>query len=209
MTRSSPIALIANVRSFCRMHDGSVAVEFTLVVTLLLGLLFAIVETGLTFLFGLSVENATQKLARMIQTGKVQQLGVSSLADLKDKVICPTGGVGLLPAFVDCSRLIVDLRSADAYGANPTIYFYRQATQYCPGAAGHVVVLRLAYGLPVFLPPLALGNAVFGPSTAGIIDDYPEAVGWTHLLEDAIAFQIEGSASDASATSASTMPGGC
>jgi Flp pilus assembly protein TadG len=159
----------------------------------LLGLVFAIIETGLTFLFGLSLENATQQLARMMQTGQVQQLGVSSADDLKSKVICPAGGSGLLPSFVDCSRLVVDVRSAAAYASDGSMSFYKESPQYCPGSGGQVLVLRLAYGMPVFLPALALGNSVFGPSTSGIVDDFPNALGWTHLLADAVVFEVESS----------------
>ena len=208
-------SLRGSAQRFLRNRAGSVAVEFTLVAVLLLALVLAILETGVTFLLGFSIENLSQQLARKIQTGRVQQLGVATAADLKSKVICPSSGGGLLPPFVDCNNLIIDLRSAASYGSNPSIYFYRQPLQFCPAASGQVLVLRVAYGLPVFLPPLALGNAVFGPSAAGIVDDYPGAVGWTHLLADAMAFQVEKSSSDASATggsagsSGASASGGC
>ena len=194
----------ANAKGLLLDRSGSVAVEFTVIAALLLGVVFAIIETGFTFLFGLALENATQQLARMIQTGQAQQLGVTSSADLIAKIICPAGGAGLLPSFLDCTRLVVDLRSASNYASDPSIYFYKQPSQYCASAADKVLVLRLAYGMPVFLPALALGNAVFGPSTAGIVDDFPNAVGWTHLLANATTFKVESSNTDGSTTGGSS-----
>ena len=209
---------LPRAREFLLDHCGSVAVEFTLIATLLLALIFAIIETGLSFLFGLSLENATLRLARMIQTGQVQKLGISSSADLKSKIMCPADGSGLLPSFVDCSMLVVDLRSASSYSSNPSMGFYKENPQYCVGSAGQVLVLRLAYGMPVFLPPLALGNAVFGASTAGMVNDFPDAVGWTHLLAGGSTFVIENNSYDSSgsntnasqaSTNNSSSPAGC
>ena len=116
---SSDMSLDAE-RRLARREDGSVAVEFALVILPMLGLIFAILETGLAFLFGLSVDNATQELARLIQTGQAQQAGVTSLESLKSKFVCPSSGNGLFPTFVDCSRLIVDVRTATSFSSADT-----------------------------------------------------------------------------------------
>lgn len=196
-----------------RRDEGSVAVEFALVVLPLLGLMFAIVETGLAFLFGLSVENATQQLARLIQTGQPQQAGVSSLQALKDQFICPPSGKGLFPSFVDCTRLIVDVRTATSFsGADTSATFYAGQLEYCPGTSNQIVVVRMAYGMPLVLPLLIASNSVFGPSSTGLVNNFPGVNGWVHLLATASVFQSEtppnsNNGSSQGSTSTSTSSG--
>ena len=127
-------SLRSSAQRFLCHRGGSVAVEFTLIAVLLLALVMAILETGVTFLLGFSIENLSQQLARKLQTGQVQ--GVATAADLKSKFICPSSGGGLLPPFVDCNNLIIDLRSAKSYGSDPSIYFYKQPLQFCSGPLG-------------------------------------------------------------------------
>lgn len=193
---------------FLNQCRGAVSVEFALVAIPLFGLIFAILETGFVLLFGLTIDNAAQDLARIIQTGQPQQAGVSSIDDLKAKFVCPASG-GLLPPLIDCSRLFIDVRTATSFGsADTSDSFYQSPLEYCPGSSNSIVVVRMAYAMPVFLPFLiGMNNSLFTPGTAGLVDDFPGFSGWNHLIADAAVFQNE-SFSSSSSTSSSTSSGG-
>jgi Flp pilus assembly protein TadG len=201
---------------FLAQCRGAVSVEFALVAIPLFGLIFAILETGLVLLFGLTIDNAAQDLARIIQTGQPQQAGVSSIDDLKSKFVCSPSG-GLLPALIDCNRLFIDVRTATSFAsADTSDSFYQYPVEYCPGSSNSIVVVRIAYAMPVFLPFLiGLNNSLFTSGTAGLVDNFPGFSGWNHLIADAAVFQNEsfstagGSTSSTSASSSSPQNSSC
>ena len=60
------------VRRFTRHQKGAAAVEFALVATPFLALLFAIIESALVFFAGQMLESAASDAGRMIMTGQAQ-----------------------------------------------------------------------------------------------------------------------------------------
>lgn len=169
--------------------------EFGLIAVPFLGLLLAIFETGLVFLNSEGLEAAVQDAARNIMTGQAQAANVSTAASFVSTYLCPTSGSRILPSFIDCSKLIVDVRSADTFAtADTSRTFYQDPTtqQFCPGASGKIIVVRVAYPMPVFLPFLAgMTNATFHQITTGLVNDVPGNSGWKHLLVGTAVFQNE------------------
>ena len=60
------------VRRLVRQQDGVAAVEFGLVAAPFLALVFAIMETAVTFFAGQALETAVADSSRLIQTGQAQ-----------------------------------------------------------------------------------------------------------------------------------------
>ena len=186
------------LRSFFSDRRANTAVEFALLAVPFLGLLFAIIETGVVLLVGSTISNVTEKVARTIQTGQVQQAGITTADALRSQFVCPSTGAGFLPSFIPCSALIVDVRTITTFAdADVTSPFYNDPAnvKFCPGNAGALVVVRVAYAMPVFLPILAYAaNNTFGQTTAGLVYDIQGHTGWMHLVMGSTLFQNEQSA---------------
>lgn len=65
-------AVIRQLRLFGRARDGVTAIEFTLLIIPFLLIVFSIIETGMNFTARQVLWNATQNVARQIQTGQVR-----------------------------------------------------------------------------------------------------------------------------------------
>jgi len=65
-------AALRRVRLFGRARDGATAIEFTLLIIPFLLIVFSTIETGMNFTARQVLWNATQKVARQIQTGQVR-----------------------------------------------------------------------------------------------------------------------------------------
>lgn len=182
-------------RRIRREDRASAAVEFAVLSVPFLAVLLSVLETGVVLLFNTSLDHTAQQIARLIKTGQVQAYDVQNAADFRARVLCPAGGGGVLPGYFVCSRLILDVRIAStASGADLSKDFYNNAgaRQFCLGAAGSLVVLRIGYAFPAILPILTLlPDGSVAQSRAGLVDDVPEAPGWNHLLFSAAIFQNE------------------
>ncbi len=160
-----------------------------------LGLLMAIFETGLMFFNSEGLEAAVQQAARNIMTGQAQKNGVYSAATFVNTYLCPATGTRILPSFVDCTTLIVDVRTASSFSnASTSNSFYKTSSShvFCPGAPSNtgspvIVVVRVLYPMPVFLPLLGW----FGPVMGGVVNDVPSNPGYKHLLLGTAVFQNE------------------
>ncbi|TAK47506.1 MAG: pilus assembly protein [Xanthobacteraceae bacterium] len=138
-------------RAFRRDQNGATAVEFALVVTPFLALLFAIIESAIVFFASQVLETAAQDSARMIMTGQVQAANFTA-AQFKDNVCSRIYGL------FDCANgVYVDVKSYSAFSnvsiTNPVDgnkNFVNNFT-YQPGSAGDIVVMRLFYQYPVFV----------------------------------------------------------
>jgi Flp pilus assembly protein TadG len=152
---------------YLRDCEGATAVEFALVSVPFLGLLFAIFETAFVFFTAQSVEAATAEAARKIMTGQAQgNTAVTTAQQFKSTYLCPTTG-RILPSYVDCNTVIVDVRKATAWtSANLSTTFFTESThQYCTGNTSDVVVLRVGYPMPVYLSVLAMNGMAIGHVT--------------------------------------------
>lgn len=143
------------LRRFVRQKDGSAAVEFALVATPFLALLFAIIETAMVFFAGQTLEAAAADSARLIMTGEAQSKGFSK-SDFKTQVCNRIYGL------FDCSGgLYVDVKSYSSFAsvntANPvTNKTFNTTTTYSPGTVGDIVVVSLYYQWPIYVS--MLGN---------------------------------------------------
>lgn len=162
------------MRLFRRNRRGSAAVEFAMVAPVFFALLFAILETGITFLAGQVLESVTQESARMIMTGQSQtgQLtpsevtacnnpaaGALSQAEFKS-CVC-----GQVPALLTCNNIYVDVRSYSSFANLDTDLansceidnngnLVTNNMQYNTGGPGDIVLVRLCYEWPQFVTRL-------------------------------------------------------
>jgi Flp pilus assembly protein TadG len=179
-------------------RDGATAVEFALVSVPFLGLLFAIFETAFVFFATQGLEAAVSDAARGIMTGQVQgNTAITTAQQFRDQMICaPTGKPRILPGFVDCTKLLVDVRPAStstttSFGsANVSRDFYTASTQtYCTGGPNDVVVVRVVYPMPVYLSIVSTARIVAsGTNTAGLTSYQG---GLVHIVMGTAAFRNE------------------
>ena len=152
------------LRRFLIDTDAATAVEFALVSVPFLGLLFAIFETALVFFTAQGVEAATAEAARQVMTGQAQGNSAVTTADqFRTTYLCPSSG-SLLPSYVDCSKIVVDVRKASAWSsADMTSAFFTESThKYCTGNTSDIVVVRVGYPMPVYLSILAMNSMAVG-----------------------------------------------
>jgi Flp pilus assembly protein TadG len=149
---------------------GTTAVEFSLIAVPFIGILMAIFQTGLVLFTSETLEAAVGDASRAIMTGQVQGGSISTVTAFRDNLLCtPTvPRRRILPSFIDCSRLIVDVQQAHSFSATDTARnFYANNQQtFNPGGAGCIVVVRVAYPLPIVFPILAGA----GRNTAGQVN---------------------------------------
>lgn len=142
-------------RRFVRRQDGSAAVEFALIATPFLALLFAIIETAMVFFAGQTLEAAAADSARLIMTGQAQSQNFSA-ADFKTQVCNRIYGL------FDCSGgLYVDVKSYTSFAsintaAPVTNKTFNTTMSYSPGTVGDIVVVSLYYQWPIYVS--LLGN---------------------------------------------------
>lgn len=154
--RLTPVRL---ARRFARRQDGAAAVEFALVATPFLALLFAIVETALVFFAGQSLEAAAAESARKIMTGQAQMAGYTQ-SDFKDKVVCDYLKTGI--SLFDCAnKVYVSVKTystfADIGTAAPIKDGKLDTTNlpYQAGQPGDIVVVQLYYQWPIYVSLLS------------------------------------------------------
>lgn len=181
-----------------RRRDGAAAVEFAIVASPFVFLLFAIIEIGLVFVTNINLNNATLLLARKIRTGGIIAPGSTAttssgvtldLADFKTQ-ICAS--LPMVPSATCTTQLQVDIRTQAAFGtASPSPFtgksFSTSALCYFSGAGGSIVEFHVYYLWPVATPILlsALVNATSyqnGSTTTS---------GNYYVLQSAEAFKIE------------------
>lgn len=160
----SPLHPDHRLSAVARDRRGVAAIEFALCGSAFLALLIAILSTGLTLFAQQTLQTVADQMARQVLTGKTAIAGVD--ADGFRRQACDR-----LPPFLSCTRLMVDLRRADAFAsadvAAPTIRFDDKG-QVINGwrfervAPGDVVVLRLLYLWPVPGGPLDVSLANSG-----------------------------------------------
>ncbi|RJF70208.1 pilus assembly protein [Rhodopseudomonas palustris] len=145
--------------TFCRDGRGSAAIEFALVAPPFFALLFAILETGLVFLAGQVLDNATEDAARLIFTGQRQSKTVNA-DDFKTEV-CKR-----MPPLFDCGGISIDVNSygldSPPKSTNPIIVDGKLVTKdfgFKTGNAGDVVVVRLFYQWPLVVTGLGYNIA--------------------------------------------------
>jgi Flp pilus assembly protein TadG len=158
------IRLVASplLRRFVRQRRASTSVEFALVATPFIALIFGVLQTALIFLAGQSLETAAAVSGRLIMTGQAQTQGWTA-AQFKQQ-IC-----NQIQAIFNCSSgVYVDVETYSSFSAvnlNLPItsgVFNGSSLGYNPGGPGDVVVVRLYYKYPVYFSVLNLSNVTGG-----------------------------------------------
>ena len=154
----------------CRLRRddrGVTAIEFAMVATPFLALLFGIMGVGLFFFTTFTLENGVEQAARLLRTGQAQEAGLTA-SQFKTRV-CNN-----VPALVDCaSKVRVNVLSfndaADITADTlPTCLngdnTLSGATEYTPGGPSQLVVVWACYEweLSSKIPFINLGNMAGG-----------------------------------------------
>lgn len=145
------------VRRFSSDEQGAAAIEFGIVAIPFFALLFAIIETALTFFAGQALETAVSNASRLIRTGQAQQLGLTA-SGFKDLICgqveylldCNTG------VYVDVKRYATfgDITLPRPIGADGNLNVAPNTYTYEPGGGGDIVVVRAFYEWPVWVNKL-------------------------------------------------------
>jgi Flp pilus assembly protein TadG len=148
---------------FRRAKQGAVAVEFALIATPLIALILAIFETSVVLFAAQLLESATESAARQIMTGQAQGYTQSQFRNL----ICPpsSGAANALPALIDCSKLIIDVRVASNFSSADTsknVFTSPLQAQFNPGGPSTINVVRVLYQLPPYIAILGGMTNIFG-----------------------------------------------
>ncbi|MEG3178033.1 TadE/TadG family type IV pilus assembly protein [Sphingomonas sp. RB3P16] len=177
---------LSRVRAIAKSCDGTAAVEFAIVGPAFIALLLAILYTALIFLAQQMLETAALASARLLLTGSAQTIRLAngtvgmSASDLKNAICNGATGTNasgaavtiprLLPPMLSCSRLTVNVRTANTYNvastAAPTFTYNSQGvitstntgynTQSGGDGQSQIVVLQLIYLWPTGVGPLGL-----------------------------------------------------
>lgn len=171
---------------FRRDDRGVYAVEFGLLALPFFGLLCASAEVAWVSFNAEQLQAAVDRAARQVMTGAAQTNNYATPAAFVSALLCPTDGSRLLPASWDCSKLILDVRTAASFASADTgRSFYTGQTQYCLGNPSTIVVVRAAYPMSAALP-LSIGNRF-----VGLANDVPNAPGWFHVLTGTAVLKTE------------------
>jgi Flp pilus assembly protein TadG len=146
----------AAARRLIRQQDGVAAIEFAFVAVPFLGMLCAILQTAMVFFAGQALQTAAAASARLIMTGQAQIAGDNQTTF--KQAVC-----GNISGLFNCnSALYVDVENYSSFSsissalpidANGNLI---NNFGYAPGGPGDIVVVRLMYEWPVYVPLLGL-----------------------------------------------------
>jgi Flp pilus assembly protein TadG len=146
--RRKPLGLI---RRFSRARNGSVSIEFAIMATPFLALMFAIVESGIGIGTQQLISSAVDQVAREVRTGRIDKTGLTG-KQLHDKICAKIS----LMAPEGCPDLIVDLNNYQSFvhvprklpiASNGDIRL--KGLKVNPGGPGTINHMRVFYKLPV------------------------------------------------------------
>jgi len=158
----------AMLRRFIRRADGATAIEFSFVFGPFLLLLVMIMQTALVFFVDQGLETAAAEAARLVLTGQAQSL---SQANFKAAACASISSFSI----IDCNKVYVDVEpsttgtfggitsgsTSQGLPASSTVDPVTGQTKfldadgneinpaYNVGAAGTIMVVRLAYQMPI------------------------------------------------------------
>jgi hypothetical protein len=105
-------------------------------------------------------------------TGKVQSnSAITTAAQFVNSLICnPTPPAQrVLPAFINCADLIADVSQANAFSSTDVSndFYSNPTTNYNPGGASCIVVVRVVYPMPAYLSIISGSGFSVSDNTAG------------------------------------------
>lgn len=143
---------------FRRARDGATAVEFAIVATPFLALMFGILDLGLVFMISTTLENAVEEASRKIRTGELQTAG-GTAATFKTAVCDELSWLG-----AGCSSALhVDVRTFTSFAnvtlSDPTTNgaFDDTKTQFATGGSESIVLVRVYYEWGMMAPLMNSG----------------------------------------------------
>ncbi|MEZ5845012.1 MAG: TadE/TadG family type IV pilus assembly protein [Hyphomicrobiaceae bacterium] len=147
-----------------RDENGFTAVEFALVATPFLALLFGIIAVGLYFFVQFSLENAVEQASRLIRTGQAQTREPPMTTAQFKTEICNRA-----PSFIDCGgKVRVNVQVFNSFSAvtspsctdNGGNLIPDPPVSNVPGQAGEIVFVNVCYEweLAGKIPFLKLGK---------------------------------------------------
>ena len=142
---------------FGRNRDGVTAIEFGIISAPLLGLIFAIFQSSFAFLMQQGLRASLDFAARQVLTGEAQSnAAIIDGTSFRDQLICSKG---LLPSFVKCSNIVIDVRPATSFtsigASSVNSSFMVSGAQYVAGQPCQIMIVRAAYPMPSFLPMIS------------------------------------------------------
>ena len=149
----------AAARALTRRNDGAAAIEFAVVAAPFLALLFAIMETGLIFFAGQTLETTAADASRLIMTGQAQNQNFDQTAF--KNAVCAR-----ISSMFSCANVMVDVRTYTSFSSANTALpvdangNLQNNFTYSPGGAGDIVVVRLLYQWPVYVSLLGLSRSL-------------------------------------------------
>ncbi len=96
--------------AFARDRSGATAIEFAMVVTPFLMMVFGIVNTGMYYYSVNCLDRGVDSAARLVRTGEAQKAGLT-VSQFKT-LVCNAA-----TTYVDCSNVTLQLQSANDWGA--------------------------------------------------------------------------------------------
>ncbi len=171
------VAVRTGLGRFVRARKGATSIEFALVAFPFFGLMFAIVEIGLTMFASMTLETATQMSARLIRTGIAQSQTMNSTA--YKQTICDRVGI-----LFDCGKIKIDIRTISTFDSTvpPALdadgKMNDQNFLYLPGKGGDIVLVRTFYEWPslgklVYFSLQNTGNGTFLMSASAAFKNEP------------------------------------
>ena len=165
-TKGARVTPLELLRRFRKNREGVTSDEFAMVSVPFFGTLFAVLETAFAFFAGQALETALSDSARKILTGQVQGNGaITNAEQFRDQIMC-NGANSLLPTFIDCSQVKIDVRSIasfqDADMSKPVAGGVLDTSNfgYNPGAPGDIIIVRAVYPMPVYVSLLGTEGTI-------------------------------------------------
>jgi len=145
-----------SISRFAGARDGATAIEFAIIATPFLMLMFGIIELGMVFLVSTTLQTATELASRKIRTGEFQTSGATAKTDFLN-LVC--ANMNWLQS--DCaSKLAVDVQVFPTFAAltaapvNDPTTFNPNNTNYAVPQASQIVLVRAYYQWTIFTPLL-------------------------------------------------------
>ena len=148
-----PMTPMKFLRDLMRRRAGATAVEFAIVATPFLAILYAIFQIGAVFLAQQVLQTATTKSARLIMTGQAQTQAMTT-TQFRQDVCNNTKGL------FTCSNINVNVQKFSSFTnismLNPLLNgnFNAASLSYATGGIGDIMLVQVFYQWPVFIGPL-------------------------------------------------------
>lgn len=145
-------------------HDarGAAAVEFALVLPILIGMLVGTLEIGIVGLVSNTLDNAVHKAARMI---RVNQTGAPTDAASFKTAVCNS----MFESQSACqAKLAISVRKFATFADAQTAAGDAATGQFDAGTAGDIILVKATYQWPFFMPFFDLGFQQSGPTTLAL-----------------------------------------